>query len=165
MSSLIFNANEIFEIAKRIERNGITYYQKAADLMPDPDSKKLMIDLAQMEVVHEQVFGHMQQTLKGEELGETMYDPHDEAYTFLKGMADKFVFDPKSAPEGALAQGTTPEAILKTAIEREKDSIIFYEGAKAMVPPKFGGARLDEIIQQEMGHVIILTRHLERLSK
>ena len=164
MSSLIFNANEAFEIAKRIERNGITYYRRAAELMQDEASKKLMNDLAEMEIVHEQVFAHMQKGLSGDELGETMYDPHDDAYTFLKGMADKYVFDPKEDPMNVLKAGTDAKTILDAAIQREKDSIIFYEGIKVMVPEKFGGPRLDEIIAQEMGHVIILTRHLERVS-
>jgi rubrerythrin len=164
MSSLIFNARDVFEIAKRIERNGQTYYRKAAELMPDADGKKLMIDLAEMEVVHEQIFDHMQRSLSGDELGETMYDPHDEAYEFLKGMADKYVFDPKEDPLHVLKAGTDARTILSVAIQREKDSIIFYEGIKVMVPQKFGGARLDEIIGQEMGHIIILARHLDRLT-
>jgi rubrerythrin len=163
MGNLIFHANEVFEIAKRIERNGITYYRKAADLMLDEAGKKLMNDLAEMEVVHEQVFAYMQKTLSGEELGETRYDPHDEAFTFLKDMADKHVFDPREDPMNVLKAGVTPQAILTAAIQREKDSIIFYEGVKIMVPQKFAGARLDEIIAQEMGHIIILTRHLEKL--
>ena len=164
MSSLIFNANEAFEIAKRIEYNGIVYYRKAAEIMKDESSKKLMNELAEMEVVHEQIFAHMQKTLSGEELGETMYDPHDDAYAFLKGMADKYVFNPKEDPLKVLAPGADARTILNGAIQREKDSVIFYEGIKVMVPEKFGRARLDEIIAQEMGHIIILTRHLDKME-
>ncbi len=164
MSSLIFNANEAFEIAKRIESNGVKYYRRAAELVKDEPSKKLMNDLADMEVVHEQVFAQMQKGLSGDELGETMYDPHDDAYTFLKGMADKYVFDPKEDPQNVLTDDADAKKILSAAIQREKDSIIFYEGIKVMVPQKFGGARLDEIIAQEIGHVMILTRHLEKIA-
>ena len=164
MSSLIFNANEAFEIAKRIERNGVAYYRRAAELIGDSAGKKLMNDLAEMEVVHEQVFAHMQQKLSGDELAETPLDPHNDAYEFLKGMADKCVFDPKEDPLEVLKDGTDAKTILNAAIQREKDSIIFYEGIKIMVPQKFGGARLDEIIAQEMGHVIILTRHLDQIA-
>ena len=140
MSSLIFNANEAFDIARRIEQNGQAYYRMAAGLMQDAESKKLMIDLAEMEAVHEQVFTHMQKTLSGDEVGEAMYDPHDEAYAFLKGMADKYVFDPKDAPASVLKEGVSKKAILEMAIQREKDSVIFYEGIKVM--PTFHPAYL-----------------------
>lgn len=164
MSSLVFNANEAFEVARRIEQNGIAYYRRAATLIAAPAARKLMNDLAEMEVVHEQVFAHMQRQLSEEENGETPFDPHDDAFTFLKSMADKWVFEAKAAPQELIKDGTDAKTILLAAIEREKDSIIFYEGIKVMVPQKFGGARLDEIIAQEMGHVIILTRHLEQLQ-
>lgn len=164
MSSLIFNANDAFEIAKRIERNGAEFYRKAAGLMKTPDSQKLMSELAEMEITHEKVFEAMQKSLSGDELGGSLEDPHDEAYAFLKGMADKYVFDPKSAPPDILKDGADPKAILEIAIQREKDSVIFYEGIKVMVPQKLGGPRLDEIISQEMGHIIILTRQLEKLK-
>jgi rubrerythrin len=163
MGSLIFNANEVFEVAKRIERNGVAYYKKAAELMAAEDGKKLMLDLAEMEVVHEQVFAHMQKGLSAEENSEALYDPHNDAYQFLRDMADKYVFNPAEDPMKVLVPGADPKVILDSAIQREKDSIIFYEGIKAMVPEKFGVKRLDEIIGQEMGHVIILTRHREKL--
>jgi rubrerythrin len=79
-------------------------------------------------------------------------------------MADKFVFNPQVDPMKVLTPGADPKKILDVAIEREKDSIIFFEGIKAMVPEKFGSKRIDEIIGQEMGHVIILTRHRDKLQ-
>jgi rubrerythrin len=162
MSTLIFNANEIFEIAKQIERNGAAFYRAAAPMMPDDDGKKLLLELAQMEVAHEHVFDVLQKKLSGDELGETMYDPHDDAYVFLKRMADTFVFSPNEKGDAVLKEGVTVSAILTFAIQREKDSIIFYEGVKAMVPQKFGGPRLDEIIAQEMGHILILSKELDK---
>lgn len=164
MSGLIFNANEAFEIAKRIEHNGVIFYTKAAEIVQDQSSKDLMKELAEMEVVHEKVFASMQDSLKGDEKAETMYDPHDDAYQFLKGMADKYVFNPSTDPSGVLKPGAEAKDILEFAIQREKDSIIFYEGIKVMVPEKFGRVRLDEIIAQEMGHVIILTKQLSKVS-
>ena len=163
MGSLIFNANEVFEVAKRIERNGIAYYTKAAELMKDEAGKKLMIELAEMEAVHEQIFTHMQKSLSGEEHAEGLIDVHNDAFQFLQGMADKYVFNPKEDPMKVLTPGADAKKILDVAIEREKDSIIFFEGIKAMVPEKFGSKRIDEIIGQEMGHIIILTRHRDKV--
>lgn len=163
MSSLIFNASEVFEVAKRIERNGIAYYRKAHDLMAGEGAKKLMLDLAEMEGVHEQIFAHMQRSLPAVDQSEALDDPHDDAFQFLRGMADKYVFNPAEDPMKVLTPGADPKTILDVAIEREKDSIIFYEAIKTMVPEEFGAKRIDEIIGQEMGHIIILTRHREKL--
>lgn len=158
MSSLIFNANDAFEMAKRIEQKGQAFYTQAASFMPDPESAKLMIDLAEMELAHEKLFAYMQKSLSGTEVEDTLYDPHDDAYKFLKDMADMYVFDPHDAPANVFKPGITPGGILDIAIQREKDSIIFYQGIKVMVPEKFGCGRLDDIIGEEMRHVIMLSR-------
>lgn len=164
MGNLLFNANEVLDIAKRIEHNGVEFYQAAAKILTDADSVALMNNLAEMEIVHEQIFDNMQKHLTADEMGDTPYDPHDDAYIYLKNMADKFVFNPSETAARVLTPGTSAKAILEFAIDREKDSIIFYEGIKTMVPEKLGSKKLDEVIAQEMGHVIILTRHLDRLS-
>ena len=164
MSTLVYNANDIFEIAKRIERNGAAFYRAAADIMADAQSRDLMNNLAEMEVQHEAVFASMQQGLSGTETEETLYDPHDEAYAFLKGMADKYVFNPDEEPGRVIKPGAGPVPILNEALQRERDSVIFYEAIKIMVPEKYGRTRVDEIIQQEMGHIMLLSKELERVT-
>jgi rubrerythrin len=48
--------------------------------------------------------------------------------------------------------------ILKSAIEAEKDSIVFYLGMKEGVPEKLGKGRLEAIIKEEMGHIRVLSK-------
>jgi len=48
-----FNADEIFEMAEQIERNGASFYRKSAESIDDPAEKKLLLDLAAMEDEHE----------------------------------------------------------------------------------------------------------------
>jgi len=162
MSSLVFNAEEVLEIAKRIEQNGAAYYRAAEAFMPDAAGKQLMRDFVEMEVNHENVFEQMRQELTDDERAETLYDPHDDAYVFLQGMADGFVFNPNESPKTILREGTDPASILRVAIEREKDSVVFYEAIKVMVPQKFGNARLDAIIGEELGHIVTLSRELAK---
>jgi len=50
--------------------------------------------------------------------------------------------------------------ILKSAIEAEKDSIVFYLGMQEAVPENLGRARLNHIIKEEMGHIKLLSRKL-----
>lgn len=165
MSTLLYNANEVFDIAKRIERNGAAFYAAAAELMEDETSKQIMNDLREMEIHHESIFSSMQKELSGAETEETMYDPHDEAFKFLKGMADRYVFSQSEDPAQALEPGATVVEVLNEGIRRERDSIIFYEGIKVMVPEKYGRRHVDEIIAQEMGHLMLLTQELERVQR
>ena len=48
-----FNADETFEIAEQIERNGAEFYKKAADLAPDDAARDLFLELTAMEERHE----------------------------------------------------------------------------------------------------------------
>jgi rubrerythrin len=50
--------------------------------------------------------------------------------------------------------------ILKSAIEAEKDSIVFYLGMKEEVPENLGKNRIEAIIKEEMGHIRLLSKQL-----
>ncbi len=49
---------------------------------------------------------------------------------------------------------------LKSAIEAEKDSIVFYLGMKEAVAENLGQDRIDVIIKEEMGHIRVLSKEL-----
>ena len=46
--SITFNANEIFEMAEEIERNGAKFYRKAAQNTSDNQTKQMLLDMADM---------------------------------------------------------------------------------------------------------------------
>ena len=51
-----FNADDIFEIAEQLERNGATFYRTAAGAVTDADAKGFLLKLAEMEDAHEKTF-------------------------------------------------------------------------------------------------------------
>ena len=55
---------------------------------------------------------------------------------------------------------TSMVEILKSAIEAEKDSIVFYLGMKEAVAEDLGKDRIDVIIKEEMGHIQVLSKEL-----
>ena len=67
-----FNADEVFEIAEQIERNGVKFYRSAAEKIQDADKKKLLTDLAEMEVEHEQTFKALRSELSVDEKIQTL---------------------------------------------------------------------------------------------
>lgn len=149
-----FNANDIFEIAIEIEKNGSAFYRAAAEKMKDQDHKAFLLELAAMEDDHEKTFSKLQKELEGSATVSTVFDPNDENILYLKALADMRVFAEKETP------GDDFKQIMVSAIQTEKDSIAFYLGMKAIVPEKLGRARLDDIIKEEMGHIRILTQKM-----
>ena len=55
-----FNANDIFEIAVKIEQNGAKFYRNAAKQVEEEKHKKFLLELASMEDDHETTFANMQ---------------------------------------------------------------------------------------------------------
>jgi len=157
--SFEFNADEIFETAEQIERNGATFYRNAAENIADADKKKLLFHLAEMEDEHERTFKTMRSELATDEKVMTTFDPEGESAAYLRALADTRVFYEKDIDTTSLKE------ILKAGITAEKDSIVFYLGIKDAVPVHLGKQKLDGIIKEEMGHIRLLSKELLTLPK
>ena len=149
-----FNANDIFEMAIKIEQNGAVFYRNAAEKIDDKENRQFLLELAAMEDDHEKTFADMQKELKGEETAPTFFDPDNENILYLKALADARVF----AKKEELANDF--KNILYSAVQAEKDSIVFYLGIKELVPEKAGKLKIDDIIKEEMGHIRLLTKKM-----
>ena len=108
-----------------------------------------------MEDDHEKIFENMQKELTAGEQTLLVFDPEDENAVYLKALADTRVFFKKEKPGSDMTQ------ILKSAIQTEKDSIVFYLGMKEMVPEKYGKSRINDIIKEEMSHLKLLSGKLK----
>lgn len=149
-----FNADEIFEMAEQLERNGAKFYRTAAESNVGPANKEMLLKLAAMEDDHEKTFKSLRAQLTSQEKESTVFDPQGESALYLRALADTRVFFEKKIDLSSMKE------ILKSAIEAEKDSIVFYLGMKEAVPEQLGKKRLDEIIKEEMGHIRLLSREL-----
>jgi rubrerythrin len=158
-----FNADEVFEMAVRIEENGAAFYLRAADLNSDPETTKFLENLAAMEKGHKKVFSEMRKTLVDKEKAGKVFDPNDELSLYLASLADSIGGEGSPAAADALTGSEPLEEILNTAIGLEKDSILFYIGLKDMVPEKHGRGRIDDIIKQERQHVAQLKSVLSKM--
>ncbi len=164
MGGLDFSADEIFEMAQQIERNGARFYRKAASGAKAAGSAPFFLKLAAMEEGHEKVFARMRGELTAAERGKRTSDPENQGPAYLRAWADSQVFDVRNDPAERITGREGPEDVLRMAIGLEKDSIVFYTGMKDAVPERLGRARVDEIIQEEMGHIGLLSRELQTLG-
>jgi len=149
-----FNADEIFEMAEQIERNGAKYYREAAEAVTNEADKKFLVELAVMEDDHEVTFADLRKNLAADEKEAVTFDPEDEAAQYLKALADTRVFYQKDIDLSSM------EGILKGAITAEKDSIVFYLGMKDLGGGTRGKDRIDAIIKEEMKHIKLLSSRL-----
>ena len=153
-----FTADDVFEMAKQLERNGAKFYHEAAQHTGNPEYKKLLQMLSDMEIEHEKIFIKLRSELSGNEKSSTVFDPQNESVLYLRALADTKVFFEKEIDFSSM------KSVLKAAILAEKDSIVFYLGMKEMVPEKFGKDKLDKIIKEEMGHIKILANELKGIK-
>jgi len=154
-----FNADEVFEMAEQMERNGAKFYRDAAETAADASNKELLNGLSKMEEAHEKIFRSMRAELTAADKASTVFDPEGEAALYLRALVDSRVFFKKEIDVKSMVE------ILKSAIEAEKDSIVFYLGMKDAVPQKLGGERIEAIIKEEMGHIRLLSKELVARSK
>ncbi len=153
-----FNADDVFEMAEQLERNGAKFYEEASGKVDDEVHKAFLVGLSKMEIEHEKTFASMRDELKEKESAPTAFDPEGDAGLYLRALADTRVFFEKKMDDASM------EGILKAAIQAEKDSIVFYLGMKDLVPGPLGVDKLDKIIREEMYHVRNLSSELLKLK-
>jgi rubrerythrin len=155
-----FTADDAFELAEQLERNGARFYRMAAESVSDLNLEQMLMDLAVIEDDHEKIFAAIRTEFNALGNVQTDFDPQGESILYLHALADtRFFYEKEINIESV-------PAILKDAIAAEKDSIVFYLGLKDMVPEKMGGIQIDAIIKEEMGHIYLLSQKLkEVLSK
>jgi rubrerythrin len=159
--AIVLNAGEVLEIAQQIERNGARFYREAARRALTPRARKALEDLADMEARHERTFASMLAALPPEARQESLYDPYDESVQYLRAVAAGQATEMTGDLEDALQGTRTIGDVLRKAIQMEKDSIVYYLGVVKVVPEDLGRDSVDEIIQEEMRHITLLTTMLE----
>ncbi|MFH1652862.1 MAG: ferritin family protein [Pseudomonadota bacterium] len=158
----VYNIDEIFEIALKIEKDGAAFYRKAAEGSFDDRSKVMLLKLAEMEDDHQRIFQDMREEF-ADGLHNEVYNPDDQVTLYLKAIASGKVFNFDDDPAKSLTGGESKEEFLMKAIQLEKDSIVFYLGIKGLVPEHLGGKKVDNIIKEEMKHVSLLSERLNQL--
>jgi len=154
--AFVFNADEIFEMAEQIERNGAVFYRLAAKQFPA--QQRLLTIIAEQEDQHGATFSALRRQLASKGQEATAYDPGQEAEAYLRAMADRRVVDVSRRPKDVLKGGESFADILGIAVGMEKDSIVFYVGMQDMIPPALGRDKLDLIIKEEKKHIVFLNQ-------
>lgn len=163
--SVTFNANEVFEMAEQIERNGAKFYREAAAKTAGRDMKDMFLNMAAMEDGHLKIFEAMRKELAAQEKAPTVFDPYNEATLYLQTMADGKGSEGLRSPTEKLTGKETPQELLEIAIGAEKNSVLFYVGLRDLVSAKAGRDKVEGIIREEVRHVADLRKQLIALNE
>ena len=159
-----FSADEVFKIAEQMERNGYKFYNRAAEKTASKDkTREQLLRLAGMEKEHEKVFAALREKITdGRE--NSFFDPDDHGALYLQAWADGQVFDDSGELAETLIDNNDAKDILRTAIGLEKDSILFYIGIKEITIEEDSRKEIDNIIKEEMKHIVHLNKELESVK-
>ncbi|HPH41110.1 MAG TPA: ferritin family protein [Syntrophorhabdaceae bacterium] len=151
--SIFLQASDVFRFAIRVEEDGELFYHKAAMMADDKETGKLFDRLADEEIRHKRIFQDM--LAKIDE-----YRP-PERYTgeymaYLRDYIDNKVIFTKDVKDGELKNVHNTLSALEFAIQRELDSILYYQEAKQFVAPKHH-EQIDKIIEEERKHFATLS--------
>lgn len=144
-----FSGSEIVEIGIQIEKNGRDFYKTLVKYSENQKGKDIFKYLAREEERHIAAFQKILDSVQ-------KYDPKEsyprEYFAYMNALASDFVFTQEDkGVEIAKNVNSTHEAI-ELGIGFEKDSIIFYNKMKKVVPEDDHEV-IDELIEQEYNHL------------
>ena len=155
----IFSGSEIVEIGIQIEKNGKDFYDAVSASSQSQKAKDIFHFLAGEEEKHIAVFQTILDAVQ-------KYEPAEaypgEYFAYMNALASEHVFTQKG--KGTEMAGSVKSDIdaIEMGIGFEKDSIIFYEGMKKVVPGHDHGL-IDNLINQEKDHLKQLSETREEL--
>lgn len=145
----IFSGSEVIELGIQIEKNGRDFYRTLSRQAKNFKTGEIFKFLAAEEEKHIVVF---QKILDFVQKYEPAGSYPEEYFAYLSALASEHVFTQKDKGEGIAKKIKTDKEAIEMAISFEKDSIIFYEGMKKVVPQNEHQS-IDSLIAQEQGHL------------
>ncbi len=145
----IFAGSEVVEIGIQIEKNGRDFYSVLASQSKSPKARDIFRYLAGEEEKHIAVFqGILDKTDKYEPQGLDA----DQYYAYMNALASESVFTQKDRGKELAQKVKNDQEAIEIGIGAEKDSIVFYEEIKKVVPG-YDQKVIEEVIAQEQDHL------------
>ena len=148
-----YSVFEIFQVAEKIERNGVDFYRKAAGMFSDAKIKGVLLQLADWEVEHERHFRKMRQEYMKEMNEVVDFNPAavvTENPQAIDGLSLSAI-RPNKALE--LTGKESRREILEKALAIEQGTVRFYEELGRSVQDLGGKYETGKIIAEEKRHI------------
>jgi len=160
MVGKLFPADEILEMALRIEHHGVAFYQACVEASPGPEEQDIFQYLIEQEHNHIETFSRMKEAVDDYLLPESY---GGESLSYIKSFIKDSVFaDPAKGAQQA-ADMQDPFEVIEYAIEFEKASIHFYSSLQQLVRSS-EKETLESIIAEEHAHIRKLVALRDRID-
>ncbi len=157
-----FNVFEVLEIAEQIEHKGARFYLKSAELFSDSDLRDLYYKLANWKAKHEKIWARMKKRF-AEKTGEFgTFDPDNYVLSNPEVMAGLTSFGTRQDFPGRLTGHETRRQILRDALRRANEVIIFYQGLKDFARDPSTEEIIDKIIREESRQINLLDKEMKK---
>ncbi|HOD36591.1 MAG TPA: ferritin family protein [Syntrophales bacterium] len=145
----------VIDFALQVEKDGITFYTKAADMFEDRDLRALFLKLAKEEARHlEEFIGLKEKTLKkGIEECFKSVDVDD----YLNAVAREGVFPKGEDMTRKLETVKTVEEACKIALQAERNAILLYTELVKLSKDKAQRKILEKMLNEEKSHLVRIT--------
>jgi rubrerythrin len=146
----MFRADEVFDLAIRLEKNGENCYRHLLSLTTDSEARPVLHWLAEQETQHAVFFSRLRQRYPDQcptELGEA-----PAGLNLADFLADRAL----SLDEVDILTLTDRQRILQVALEFERDTILFFDMLRAFIDDDHALTQLDAIIEEERRHIELL---------
>jgi len=150
----IFAGSEVVELGIQIEKNGKDFYEALVKQSKNEHAKTLFGYLAGEEEKHIMTFQKLLDSIEKYEPAEVY---SQEYFEYMNLLAGEYVFTRKDKGVEIARNIKSDKEAVEIGIKFEKDSILFYEGMKKLVPD-YDKKIIDELIFQEQ-------QHLKKLSE
>jgi len=148
----------------QIEKNGQAFYTLSAEKTEDTDLKHLFLQLAEWEHRHIEIFENLRLKLPQTVRESDVFDQDNMIHLYLKAVADNNIFVKGLTLDAQHLVWTTPTAILNTALDFEKDSVVFFSSMKELTTEKTGTAEVEKLVLEELRHIGFLTTEIRKLG-
>lgn len=149
-----YNLAEIFDIAIQIEINGAVFYREVAANQTIPAAKTMLLDLAQQEGDHEQLFRKMQARFADKVEIDALND--EFAMLYMQTEATNYIFKSQNTP--AVTAELLLRDVLELAMNKERDSILFFMGLKFVMKKSADKECINKLIEEEQFHLATLAQ-------
>jgi len=152
----LFSANELLDMAIKLEKNGEAVYRDAIEKVSKPELVALLAWMADEEVKHADFFSNLKLKLETQRENPFIEEMSRELFDDLLG--DKNF----SLKEVDFSSLDTSDDLITVFIELEKDSVIFYKVLEAFIEDSVAREQLNEIIDEENRHIQHLQEFIGR---
>ena len=160
MESHSFSDLEGLRIAVEMERRGVEFYRRAARLTKSVHSVKMLEELAAEEEGHQREFSKLMENQCTCRSAEAAVCYSGETSAYLSAIAADIVFTGGLMEVGRRGGFDSLPAILTTAIDSEKNSILFYSELRDLTGDPGAQQAFGSVISQEKVHLAKLQQQL-----